>query len=270
MKVLGCDGTVVNTGTHGGVLRLIETKLGRPLSWFVCQLHANELPLRHLCGALIGKTMGPKGFAGEIGSRLNVCEKLPVVAFVAFSGADLSVDRNTLSTDQKYLYDIFQSITTGKVSIEIARKSPGKMSHSRWLTTANRILRLYVSTTDPDDNFKMLVEFIMRVYAPMWFKIKVHHNAEDGRGNLMATIKAARNLSEGVKKIAYPVIQRNAFYGHPENIMFAMIKDPRQYVRKLGYHRIKKSRTLFKTGNVRKFKIPTLRFDADEHYDMID
>ena len=49
-----------------------------------------------------------------------------------------------------------------------------------------------------------------------------------------------------------------------------MIKDPRQHVRKLGYHRIKKSRTLFKTGNVRKFKIPTLRFDADEYYGMID
>ena len=121
------------------------------------------------------------------------------MAFVGFSSADLSVDRNTLITDQKYLYDIFHSITTGKVSIEIARKSPGKMSHSRWLTTANRILRLYVSTTDPDDNFKMLVEFIMRVYAPMWFKIKVLHNAEDGPGNLMATIKAARNLSKGVK-----------------------------------------------------------------------
>ena len=62
-----------------------------------------------------------------------------------------------------------------------------------------------MSTTDPDDNFKMLVEFIMRIYAPMWFKIKVHHNAEDGPGNLMATIKAARNLSEGVKKSLTPL-----------------------------------------------------------------
>ena len=138
------------------------------------------------------------------------------MAFVAFSGADLSLDRNTLSTDQKYLYEIFQSITTGKISIEIAWKSPGKMSHSRLLTTADRILR-YVSTTNTDDNFKMIVELIMRIYAPMWFKIKVYHNAEDGPGNFMSTIKAARNLPEGVKSSEILSMAILRISGAPEN-----------------------------------------------------
>ena len=43
-QAIGCDGTAVNTGTKGGIIRLLETKLGRPLHWFICQLHANGLP----------------------------------------------------------------------------------------------------------------------------------------------------------------------------------------------------------------------------------
>ena len=31
LTVIGCDGTNVNTGTNGGVIRLLELELGRPL-----------------------------------------------------------------------------------------------------------------------------------------------------------------------------------------------------------------------------------------------
>ena len=44
---LGCDGTVVNTGVKGGIVRLLELSLKRPVNWFICQLHANK-QLRHL------------------------------------------------------------------------------------------------------------------------------------------------------------------------------------------------------------------------------
>ncbi|GBM60001.1 hypothetical protein AVEN_99940-1 [Araneus ventricosus] len=44
---VGCDGTSVNTAVKGGIISNMELILNRPLQWFVCQLHANELPLRH-------------------------------------------------------------------------------------------------------------------------------------------------------------------------------------------------------------------------------
>ena len=44
LQVLGCDGTVVTTGYKGGVIRLMELHLRRPLQWLVCLLYANELP----------------------------------------------------------------------------------------------------------------------------------------------------------------------------------------------------------------------------------
>lgn len=73
--VIGCDGTAVNTGLRGGVIKLIEEKLGHPVHWLVCLLHANELPLRHLIHTVDGKTTGPSTFTGTIGKQLPDCEK---------------------------------------------------------------------------------------------------------------------------------------------------------------------------------------------------
>lgn len=78
---MGCDGTAVNTGHRGGVIRLLEEKLEKPLHWFVCLLHANEPPLRHLISHIDGQTSGPSTFTGPIGRRLSDCENLPVVEF---------------------------------------------------------------------------------------------------------------------------------------------------------------------------------------------
>lgn len=139
---LGCDGTPVNTGPKGGVIRLLELKLNKPLHWFVCQLHANELPLWHLIEKLDGKTRGPRGFVGEIGKRLEGCEKLRVVRFEGIPSDLPPVNWEDLSTDQKYLYDIHQSVSKGKCSADLALRNPRKLAHSRWLTTANRVLRL--------------------------------------------------------------------------------------------------------------------------------
>ena len=46
------------------------------------------------------------------------------------------------SYDQKYLYEIVKAVETGHVFEQLANLYPGKMAHSGWLTTANRIMRL--------------------------------------------------------------------------------------------------------------------------------
>ena len=59
IQAIGCDGTVVDTGVKKGVIRLLETSLNWPLQWLVCQLHTNELLLRHLFVHIDGATSGP-------------------------------------------------------------------------------------------------------------------------------------------------------------------------------------------------------------------
>lgn len=57
-----------------------------------------------------------------------------------------------LSTEQRYLYDMCVSIRSGNCSEGLSKRDSGKLVHSRWLTTVNRILRLYVATSNPDQN----------------------------------------------------------------------------------------------------------------------
>ena len=57
----------------------------------------------------------------------------------------------------------------------------GTRSHSRWLTTANAFMRLHVNRhglTDPAvlKTVKVITIFIMEVYYPCWFEIKVEHD----------------------------------------------------------------------------------------------
>lgn len=57
-----------------------------------------------------------------------------------------AIDSNDLSTDQLYLKHICQAVAEGQYSPSLAKRVPGKMAHSRLLTTANRVLRLYIVT----------------------------------------------------------------------------------------------------------------------------
>ena len=49
---------------------------------------------------------------------------------------------------------------------------PGGLNHSRWLTTAERILCLYVRTQEPSVELTRLATIVVKLYAPMWFTIK--------------------------------------------------------------------------------------------------
>ena len=81
LVAIGCDGTNVKSGRVRGTIRLMEEELQKPLQWHVCQLHVNELPLRHLLIHIDGATSGPRAFTGKIGKAMPTCEKLPIVVF---------------------------------------------------------------------------------------------------------------------------------------------------------------------------------------------
>ena len=70
---VGCDETNVNTGCVNGVIRKLEVFFKKPLHWFVCLLHLNELSLKQILIPLDGVTHGPNSFAGLIGKALKVC-----------------------------------------------------------------------------------------------------------------------------------------------------------------------------------------------------
>ena len=115
LLAIGCDGTNVNTGTKGGLIVLMEEYLGRPLHWFICMLHANELPLRHLFSNLDGKTSGPRCFTGPIGKLLQNCEMKTIQKCYPIEVPLVIIDETDLSTDQKYLLEIYEAAEFRKI-----------------------------------------------------------------------------------------------------------------------------------------------------------
>lgn len=80
------DGEVTNTGTTGGILRLIEVHLDRPIHWFVCLLHFNELPFRHLYNAIEKSvTTGPRTGTGLLAQKIEICNELQVNIITSFT-----------------------------------------------------------------------------------------------------------------------------------------------------------------------------------------
>jgi len=238
--------------------------------------HFNELPLRHLVLHKDGTTSGPTAFSGNIGKALEKCHELSVVKCEARENNLPNVLQDitaiNISKDQQYLYNICKAIEAGQVTESLAKKEPGPLVHSRWLTTANRILRLNVSSTSPSTELVLLSDYVLRVYAPVWFSKKLKPQCYMGARHLWHLIQLSRFLSESDRLVVDKCIQRKAFFGHPENILLSMLVDERKEIRELAARRIKLARQSngMNPVEVRKFKIPTMNFEADDYDTLVN
>ena len=120
------DGTATNTGWKDGMIAHFERDLGRPLLWLICQLHGNELPLRHLfdqCDGGFG-TSGPDSFKGPIGQACKgELHLLDTVKFEKIEPPLNDLDETVwkdLSQDQQLLYRWTKAIASGEVPQKLA------------------------------------------------------------------------------------------------------------------------------------------------------
>ena len=67
---------------------------------------------------------------------------------------------------EKNLSDLYQAVFKGKCSADVASRTPGKVADSRWLTTACRAQRVYVSSKNASDILIYVVNYIVKVYIP--------------------------------------------------------------------------------------------------------
>lgn len=269
---IGSDGEATNTGKHNGVIRRLEEYLRRPVQWTICQLHANELPLRRLLQLLDGKTTGPSSFAGQLGKSLLTCDNRPIVVFEAIDSYIPNIDVTELSVDQKYLKRACEAVISGYCPADLAAMLPGPVNHARWLTTACRILREYMSCKSPSEALQTLAKFVVCVYAPMWFQIKGHHRIVDAPNNLFSMIQRMRYLPEEIKAELNANIQRNGFWAHPECLITAMLANETVEIRKRAAFLIIEARQkqlTSKRNRIRKFSPPVINFEATNFAELI-
>jgi hypothetical protein len=281
LQALLCDGTVNNTGHSNGIIRKLEESVGRPLQWLVCLLHLNELPLRHFLSSIEGGvTTGPKSATGKITSALDFDPKdLPIKSFTVVPGKVIDVGediRTDLSADQQYLLRASLSIQEGYSQCEnitfLQTAAPGNLNNARWLTKANRILRLHMSTDSPSKMLLKVVSFITNVYAPAWFHIKLHCSCLDGAKNFFYIMQLTNQLDHSDRQVIQSVLQNNCYFAHPENILLAAVFDDDQSIRQAACDKIIQARQNTMHNSIRVFSKSDIKLDfsAVSYLEMIE
>ena len=175
------------------------------------------------------------------------------------------------STDSKYLYDMAHAISSGVVPVDLANIKPGKIIHSRWLTKAARLLRLYVTTENPDKNLGILVEFIIKCYVPMYFNIKYYSSVVYGSVLFFKFMSWSRFLEPGLRKIVNKVITDNSYYVHSENILLSMLFDDSKENRDCAIRKILRHRTdVDDPTELRVYEKPDINFYCTNYTEMIN
>ncbi len=84
-------------------------------------------------------------------------------------------DMDSLSSDQRLLYEYTVGISRGKVDPRFASWKIGPLNQARWLTLAIRLMCLWTRGAYPQNlstKLYSLINFIVNVYAICWFDIK--------------------------------------------------------------------------------------------------
>ena len=139
LMVLAGDSTNSNTGWKGGTHKWVEVLLGRRLFWAICNIHTNELLLRHLIADLDGPTSSKDGFTGPVGSLLPKVEQMSFNPnFEALPGGEdlLPLSDSVvkeMSTDQKSCYKLVQALKSGNLPPEMQDMKCGPLCHARFV-----------------------------------------------------------------------------------------------------------------------------------------
>lgn len=79
----------------------------------------------------------------------------------------------------------------------------------------------------------------------------------------------SRFLPEYMKSVVDSVIERNAFFAHPENLLVSMMFDNRDHIRELALRRIIEARNTVRSIKRRIFKPPKINFCAKDYTKII-
>ena len=151
---------------------------------------------------------------------------------------------------------------------------PGPVSHSRWLTTASRLCKLYLSnhgfTGKEEENLFTLVFYVVTNYVPSWFNIKSTPTIANASHHVLFQLACLRFLPDTTRAIVAPYVK--SWNAHPENLLVSMLCDDDPSERAIAVRKIQDLRQGRDSGDttVRSFHPPTLNQDAQKLSELIN
>ena len=124
----------------------------------------------------------------------------------------------------------------------------------RWLTTAARILRLFISKHELSNQsrkiLRLLAQYICSAYGTVWYRIKQDPHWNNGPLHLLSHIKAIKQLPKEIQDIAFKVVEIGFYYGHSESILQTMLSSPDQEDRIFARKQIEAIRSKSSTPDI--------------------
>ena len=282
LEFIAGDSTNSNTGYKGGAFHFLEEYLEKRLFWIVCQLHTNELKLRRLITKRDGKTSSKDGWEGELGKLLPTVRSLkrtctaPVIPGKT-ELPDLPPEVvKDIGSDQEYGHRITNAVRKGNMDEDLAALTVGQTGHSRWLTTANLFCDWWFRDHGLEGELlarlREIVDFIINVYFPCWFQIKINHSWVDGPTNVLFELSCLRTQSEVVQETVMPTVRSSAWFAHSEPILMTMLCSKEEEERRFAANQILVIRGGQEMGDssLRLRKLPYLNTEATKLKDLIN
>ena len=153
---------------------------------------------------------------------------------------------------------------------------PGHVTPARWVTTASNILVVYMQTP-PDEvtpKLKLLVKYIVRVYAPSIFCIKMNWAFRNGPIHFFNLLMLSKKLLSKKHPTLYEgcktTLQNNGYFANMENILVTMCHDEDPKINQKAIAIIENLRQQEEPKIPRKFTVPKINFEAAFYYELID
>ena len=189
---------------------------------------------------------------------------------------------NDLSTDQNYSYRVARMLITGEIDWDLIHLMIGKLTHSRWGTTANRLARLWMSkhglTGEDYQNLRAIVTVCVCLTFHMWFEIKTDSSIITGPYHKFREIQIIQRLkgrdakSKQAREIAKKFIEKGSWHAHTEHLILSLLSSANEDERRFAVSKILAIRNGAEIGDSspRPFIPPKLNWKATSIRDMQD
>jgi hypothetical protein len=169
-------------------------------------------------------------------------------------------------------------VSSGTVDEKFQKRKPGPVNHSRWLTTATRILYLYTRTQQPSQVLKLLTTYIVKIYAPTWFVVRRENNFLKGPEIFFRIIKDVKEIQKSfeseprITDIVFDVLERNSFCCLGENFLASLLFSSVAAHREAAVEKILeiRSQASITPPTIVATRSPKLNFDAEDWSKLID
>ena len=231
-----------------------------------------------------GPTSGAEAYSGIIGKAITAKGGLVRTKMANFEPVRGLVERIPIefldNGDVKNMYHFCLVIQEGPNCNPDLREwfnaKPGHVTPARWVTTASNIMVVYMQTPPEDvtPKLKLLVKYILRVYAPIIFSIKENWAFRNGSIHffnlLMLSKKLLSEKHPTLYKKVVATLQNNGFFANMENILVTMCHDQDPKINQKAIAIIEQLRKQKQPEIPRRFAVPKINFEAEFYYELID